>query len=66
MGKRLEKNHRYEKNKVRVRKANERGLVKPLFSDPARGFAELDRLRAQSFFPKRRNQPLAPRREVFK
>jgi antitoxin VapB len=63
---RLPREFRFEGNQVRVRKTNEGVLLEPLIADPVRWFAELDRLGAESSLRKGRNQPPAPRREIFK
>lgn len=63
---RLPREFRFEGNQVRVRKVSEGVLLEPVISDPARWFAELDRLSSGPFLKKERNQPLAPRRELFK
>lgn len=65
---RLPREFRFEGNQVRVRRLAEGVLLEPLMSDPAKWFAELDRVREASFFDKRkdRNQPVTPRREIFK
>ena len=43
-------------------------LLEPLIADPAEWFAELDGLRQGHFLgkSKERNQPLTPRRQIFK
>jgi hypothetical protein len=53
---------------VRVRRLAEGVLLEPLIGDVAEWFAELDRLREGSFLAKNkeRNQPVTPRREIFK
>lgn len=63
---RLPRDFRFEGDQVRVRKVNQGVLLEPLIADPVRWFAELDRFAAESFLRKGRNQPAAPRREVFK
>jgi antitoxin VapB len=63
---RLPREFRFEGSQVRVRRVGEGVLLEPLISDPQEWFAELDRLNDGSLFRKGRNQPLAPRREMFK
>jgi len=43
-------------------------LLEPLIADPAHWFAELDRIREGRFLDKGkdRNQPMTPRREIFR
>ena len=63
---RLPREFRFEGGEVRVRRVAGGVLLEPLISDPKQWFAELDRFNDASFFRKGRNQPLAPRREIFK
>ncbi|MFI5118439.1 MAG: antitoxin [Terriglobales bacterium] len=69
---RLPREFRFEGSQVRVRRLAEGVLLEPLIADAAEWFAELDRLREGSFLDKSkskdkgRNQPMTPRREVFK
>jgi antitoxin VapB len=63
---RLPREFRFEGSQVRVRRVAEGVLLSPLISDPKQWFAELDRLNAGSLFRKGRNQPLTPRRKMFK
>jgi antitoxin VapB len=63
---RLPREFRLEGSQVRVRRVAEGVLLEPLISDPPQWFAELDRLKPGSFMRKGRNQPAAPRREIFK
>jgi antitoxin VapB len=63
---RLPREFRFEGNQVRVRRVSEGVLLEPLISDPVRWFAELDRLSSGLFLKKGRNQPVAPRRKLFK
>jgi antitoxin VapB len=63
---RLPREFRFEGSQVRVRRVAAGVLLEPLISDPKEWFAELDRLKEGSFFKKGRNQPLTPRREIFK
>jgi antitoxin VapB len=63
---RLPREFRFEGSQVRVRRVAEGVLLEPLISDPKEWFAELDRLNDGSLFRKGRNQPLTPRRKMFK
>ena len=63
---RLPREFRFEGTQVRVRRLAEGVLLEPLIADPAKWFAELDRVRGGSFLGKGRNQPVTPRREIFK
>jgi antitoxin VapB len=65
---RLPREFRFEGSQVRVRRVAEGVLLEPLIADPAQWFAELDWLRQGHFLgkSKERNQPLTPRREIFK
>src|ERR1019366_679834 len=65
---RLPREFRFEGSQVRVRRLADGVLLEPLIGDAAEWFAELDRVRDGSFLVTRRdrNQPLTPRREIFK
>ena len=66
---RLPREFRFEGSQVRVRRVAEGVLLEPLIADPAEWFAELDGLREGGLLlgkGKERNQPLTPRREIFK
>jgi len=65
---RLPREFRFEGSQVRVRRLAEGVLLEPLIGDAAEWFAELDRLREGPFLAKNkeRNQPVTPRREIFK
>ncbi len=67
---RLPREFRFEGSQVRVRRLSEGVLLEPFIADAAEWFAELDRLREGHFLgkgkDKDRNQPLTPRREIFK
>jgi len=63
---RLPRDFRLEGDQVRVRRVSQGVLLEPLISDPRQWFAELDRLNGKSFMRKARNQPMAPRRDIFK
>ncbi len=65
---RLPREFRFEGSQVRVRRLAEGVLLEPLIADTAEWFAELDSLRQGHFLGKsrERNQPITPRREIFK
>ena len=63
---RLPREFRFAGNQVRVRRLAEGVLLEPLIADAEEWFAELDRVREASFLGKGRNQPVTPRREIFK
>jgi antitoxin VapB len=63
---RLPREFRFEGNEVRVRRLAEGVLLEPLIADTDEWFAEIDRVREGQFFGKGRNQPVTPRREIFK
>ena len=65
---RLPREFRFEGSQVRVRRLAEGVLLEPLIADTDEWFAEIDRVREGQFFgkSKERNQPVTPRREIFK
>jgi len=63
---RLPREYRFEGDRVRVRRVGEGVLLEPVIADAAQWFEELDRLNSQPFMTKDRNQPISPRREIFK
>jgi antitoxin VapB len=65
---RLPREFRFEGSQVRVRRVAEGVLLESLIANPTQWFAELDGLRQGHFLgqSKERNQPLTPRREIFK
>jgi antitoxin VapB len=63
---RLPQQFRFEGDQVRVRQVAGGVLLEPLISDPHQWFVELDRLNFGAFSKKGRNQPSAPRREIFR
>jgi antitoxin VapB len=63
---RLPREFRFEGDRVRIRQVAEGVLLEPLISDAAEWFAELDRLNSEPFMKKGRNQPVSPRRRIFK
>ena len=62
---RLPQEFRFPGDRVRVRRVARGVLLEPLISDPKEWFQELDRFASVQFMPKRRKQPVAPRREIF-
>jgi antitoxin VapB len=65
---RLPREFRFEGSQVRVRRMAEGVLLEPLIADAQEWFAALDRVRETQFLTKdkERNQPLTPRRGIFK
>jgi antitoxin VapB len=63
---RLPREFRFEGSQVRVRRVAEGVLLEPLIADAAEWFAELDWLREGDFLVRGRNQPVTPRRGIFK
>jgi len=63
---RLPREFRFEGSQVRVRRVAEGVLLEPLIADAAEWFAELDWLREGHFLVRGRNQPVTPRRGIFK
>ena len=62
---RLPREFRFEGDRVSVRRAGRGLLVEPVFTDVSAWFAELDRLAAEPLMPEGRQQPPAPKRDVF-
>jgi antitoxin VapB len=65
---RLPREFRFEGVEVRVRRVAKGVLLEPLIADPAKWFAKLDQIREGYFLDrgKGRNQPVTPRREIFR
>lgn len=63
---RLPQEFRFEGDRVRLRRVPQGVLLEPFICDPAKWFDEMDRIPSESFTPEERNQPLTPRREIFK
>ena len=63
---RLPKEFRFEGDRVRIRRVDQGVLLEPLIPDATNWFDELDRFDAEPFIAKRRNQPITPRRKIFK
>ena len=62
---RLPREFRFEGDRVRLRRAGRGVLVEPMLTDVSEWFAELDRLASEAFMTEERQQPPAPRRDVF-
>jgi antitoxin VapB len=62
---RLPREFRFEGNEVRVRRLADGVLLEPIIGSPTEWFAELDRIR-EGMFPGDRNQPVTPRRKIFR
>jgi antitoxin VapB len=63
---RLPQEFRFEGDRVRIRRIDTGVLLESLIPNTAEWFDELDRFNPEPFMVKRRNQPAAPRREIFK
>ncbi len=63
---RLPQEFRFEGDRVRIRRIDQGVLLEPLIPNAASWFEELDRFTPERFMVKRRNQPITPRREIFK
>jgi antitoxin VapB len=63
---RLPQEFRFKGDRVRIRRIDQGVLLEPLISDAAKWFDELDRFSLERFMVKDRNQPITPRREIFK
>jgi antitoxin VapB len=63
---RLPQEFRFEGDRVRIRRIDNGVILEPLISDAAKWFDEMDRFNQEQFMGKRRNQPITPRREIFK
>ena len=63
---RLPRAFRFEGDRVRVRRLGRGVLVEPIFTDAAEWFVELDRFGAEPFMADGRQQPAAPRRDLFR
>ena len=62
---RLPREFRFEGDEVRIRRVEGGVLLEPLYTDVQRWFAELDRFNSEPFMPEGRNQPEAPKRDLF-
>ncbi len=64
---RLPREFRFEGTQVRVRRLPGGVLLEPIITDVTEWFQTMDQLREGEFLSKKsRNQPITPRREVFK
>ena len=63
---RLPQEFRFEGDRVRVRRVSEGVLLEPYIGDTAKWFEELDQWAEAPFMASGRQQPTAPRREIFK
>jgi antitoxin VapB len=63
---RLPQEFRFEGDRVRIRRIDKGVLLEPLIPDVATWFHEMDRFNQEQFMGKKRNQPVTPRREIFK
>ena len=63
---RLPREFRFEGDRVRIRKVPQGVLLEPLIADTGKWFEELDRFNSEPFMPAGRNQPVTPKREIFK
>ena len=57
---------RFERDRVRIRRLDRGVILEPLIPDAAKWFDEMDRFNQEQFMGKRRNQPITPRRKIFK
>ena len=63
---RLPREFRFDGSEVRIRQVGNGVLLEPIAVDTGNWFAELDRIKAESFMKKgSRQQPITPRREIF-
>ena len=63
---RLPQEFRFEGDRVRIRRLDHGVILEPLIPDAAKWFDEMDRFSQEQFMGKRRNQPITPRRKIFK
>ena len=63
---RLPQEFRFEGDRVRVRRVSGGVLLEPYIGDTAKWFEELDQWAEAPFMASGRQQPTAPRREIFK
>jgi antitoxin VapB len=63
---RLSQEFRFEGDRVRIRRTDQGVLLEPLIPNASSWFDELDRFNLEPFMPKRRKQPITPRREIFR
>lgn len=63
---RLPREFRFEGDRVRIRRVGRGVLLEPLAFDVDAWLAKLDRLRTEPFMEEGRNQPVTPKRRVFR
>jgi antitoxin VapB len=63
---RLPKEFRFEGECVRIRRVGQGVLLEPIIQDPKEWFGRLDDLNVEPFPDVRKDQPTAPKRDVFK
>ena len=63
---RLPREFRFEGDRVRIRQVAKGVLLEALIADTSKWFVELDGINSGPFMKRSRNQPVAPRREIFK
>lgn len=63
---RLPREFRFEGDRVRIRRVGRGVLLEPMAFDVDAWFAKLDRLRTEPFMAEGRNQPVTPKRRVFR
>ena len=63
---RLPQEFRFQGDRVRIRRIDQGVLLEPLIPNVSEWFDVLDRFNSEPFMMKRRNQPVTPRRELFK
>jgi antitoxin VapB len=63
---RLPQEFRFEGDRVRIRRVDQGVLLEPLIPNTSEWFEALDRFKSEPFMVKRRNQPITPRRGIFK
>jgi antitoxin VapB len=62
---RLPKEFRFKGNKVRIRRSGNSVVLEPVIADPVEWLAALRNVPADPDFMAQRNQPPAPKREMF-
>jgi len=63
---RLPQEFLFEGDRVRIRRVDQGVLLEPLISSTSEWFEALDRFNSEPFMVKRPNQPITPRRGIFK
>lgn len=62
---RLPQAYRFDGDAVRIRRVGDAVILEPIAVDVGAWFAELDRFDGEPFMPEGRDQPQAPKRDVF-